>query len=70
LTVPSTAAASIGRANWRQQRRQFSTRRFDNFKPVVFYQFHAAGDNFGAFATLSAITGGQPNLAGAELLRT
>jgi hypothetical protein len=44
LTVPSTAAASIGRANWRQQRRQFSTRRFDNFKPVVFYQFHAAGD--------------------------
>ena len=44
MTVPSTAAASIGRANWRQQRRQFSTRRFDNFKPVVFYQFHAAGD--------------------------
>jgi hypothetical protein len=43
LTVPSTAAASIGRANWRQQRRQFqpaasiiSNRWFlINFTPLV-----------------------------------
>jgi len=48
LTAPEHGG-SFGRsgqvATRRHQRREFSTSRFDNFKPVVFDQFHAVGDS-------------------------